>query len=484
LGFLEQCAREYGDVVKLKVATVPVYLLNHPDYIEYVLVTNQRNFVKSRTSPAATSVFGNGLFNSSGDFWLHQRRLMQPAFHRAQLLVYGDAIVAQTLRMLDTWHDRRILDVYKEMMDLSLAIVAKTLFGTGTGRDAAQIEASVNTITKRFRLEFPFPTNLFLLLPSWAPTPANLRLKWAVRKLDQIIYRIIEERSDTPQTNDDLLSILLRARKESNDGMTDQQLYDEVITLLLTGHETSACALSWTWYLLSQHPEVEAKLKAELLSHLQERLPTIADLHYLPYAQKVIKESLRLYPPAWGMNRIALKDCEIGGYAVPAGAAVAMSQWVMHRDSRYFENPTVFNPDRWTEEMEKGLPRYAYFPFGGGPRLCVGRDFTMLELVLVVATVAQRYQFRLVPEHRVQREVSITLRPKGGIWVTADSQNPKSSWMASGIERTKPFSFSSEGTRGAKALVISRAMLQNKMKLYGLRGHQRAKVPLSGLSVR
>ena len=425
LGYLDRCAREYGDIAEIRFLRVPFFFLNHPDYIEQVLVTNTRNFAKRRSRPLVDGVFGDGLFTSSGEFWLRQRRRTQPAFHHARIRAYGDAMVARTARMLATWRDGEIRDLHQEMMRLSLGIVARTLFGADSDADAAEVENAVNVITARFRMEFPIPTSWRLLLPAWTPTPANRRFRATVERLDEIIYRIIRQRMAEGQHPNDLLSMLIEAQSDGRDQLRDCQLRDEVTTLLLTGHETSACALSWTWYLLSQHPEVERKLEEELHRELAQRLPLIEDVSRMTYTKKVVLESLRLYPPAWGMNRVALSNCEIGSHFVPGGASIAMSQWVMHRDPRYFDQPALFNPERWSNDFQKHLPKYAYFPFGGGPRLCIGKEFTMMEMALVVATIAQQFRFRLIPGQTIEPEPSITLRPKGHIRVVLCRRSPE-----------------------------------------------------------
>jgi cytochrome P450 len=250
------------------------------------------------------------------------------------------------------------------------------------------------------------------------PVPAMIRVKRAVRELDEIVDRIIRQRRASGEDTGDLLSMLMAARDEDGSGMTDRQLRDEILTFLLAGHETTAVSLSWTWYLLSQHPEVEQKLREELTQVLGGRAPRLEDLPRLPYTDKVVKESMRLYPPAWSLARTVTKEVELGGYRLPVGANVVMSQWILHRDPRFFEQPEQFNPDRWTAEAAQRLPRFAYFPFGGGPRLCIGASFAMMEANLLLAAIAQRFQLRLAPGHSVAALPSITLRPRYGMRMT------------------------------------------------------------------
>jgi len=265
-----------------------------------------------------------------------------------------------------------------------------------------------------------------VMIPAWLPTPRNVRSYFAVRRLDRIIYRIIEERRASGRDAGDLLSMLLNAQDEDGSRMTDRQLRDEAITLFLAGHETTAITLSWTWWLLALHPQVEAKLHAELEAQLAGRAPAMEDLPQLPYLDRVLTESMRLYPPAWGMARMAVEDAEIGGYRIPKGAGISLAQWVVHRDPRWFENPEEFRPERWENDFAKKIPRFAYFPFGGGPRQCIGNSFAQMEAALILATIAQRFRLRLVPGHPVVPMPTITLRPKHGIRVTLESRNASS----------------------------------------------------------
>ncbi len=411
LGLITSWARQYGDIFYYRAFHFRVYFLNHPDYIEYVLVTHNRNFIKGRGLQANRRLFGNGLLTSEGDFWLRQRRLAQPAFHRDRIAAYGEVMVAYTERMLSTWQDGERRDIHQDMMRLTLEIVAKALFD-------ADVAARVDEVSSALEVLMQENSGGRMLLPLLRrlPTPGNLRYGRAVERLDRIIYDIIRQRRASGRDAGDLLSMLLHAQDEDGSRMTDRQLRDEAMTLILAGHETTAIALSWTWYLLAQHPEVEAKLLAELCQVLGGRSPRVQDLPRLPYTEMVVKESMRLYPPAYAMARIALEDCEMGGYRVHAKASLVMSQWVMHRDPRYYEEPERFNPERWVNGLEKRLPKFAYFPFGGGPRLCIGAPFAMMEAVLL-ATIAPRFRLSLAPDHPVEILPTITLRPKHGIHV-------------------------------------------------------------------
>ncbi len=412
LGFFSRCAREYGDIVSLRYGPRHIYMLNHPEYIEYVLATHHRNFTKHFALRLNRRVFGNGLLTSESDFWLRQRRLAQPAFHRNRIAAYGEAMVNFTERMLATWRDGETRDVHEAMMRLTLEIIAKTLFDADVAGEASEVGRMMEALMKNFaaRVNSAFP------LPERVPTPSNLRLQRATRRVEAVIYRVIQQRRSSGEDRGDLLSLFLQTRHEDDGSpMSDQQLRDEVMTLFLAGHETTAIALSWTWYLLSQHPQVEARLLAELQAALGGRSPSVADLPQLRYTEMVISEAMRLYPPAWAIGREAIQDCEIGGYPVPAGTTLMMSQWVMHRDARYFDHPEAFRPERWADGLATRLPKYAYFPFGGGPRLCIGHAFAMMEAVLLLATIAQKFRLRLVPGHPIEPWPSITLRPKHGL---------------------------------------------------------------------
>jgi cytochrome P450 len=414
LGFLFGCAREHGDVVRLRLMGQTFYLLSHPDLIEYVLVESNRNFTKTRILRRNRRLLGEGLLTSEGEFWRRQRRLAQPAFHRKRVAAYGEVMAAFAERSLKGWRDGQTIDVHEEMMRLTLEIVAKCLFD-------ANVRAEANDVGRAMRvaLEDFSSQRRLIRIPKNIPTPHNLRFERAARRLDAIVLRMIEDRRKSrDEDRGDLLSMLMLAEDESGERMTDKQLRDEVMTLFLAGHETTANALSWTFWLLSLNPEVEAKLAAELGRVLGGRAPTMEDLPNLSYTERVVKESMRLYPPAWVMGREAIGECEVGSYRMPAGTTALMSQWVMHRDPRYHHDPERFDPDRWTAGYEERLPRFAYFPFGGGPRQCIGASFAMTEARLILATVAQRFRMDLAPGQRVEPYASVTLRPKEGIRMT------------------------------------------------------------------
>jgi cytochrome P450 len=417
LGVFREWGARYGDIVYYRVLYRHVYFLNHPDLVKEVLQTQQQNFIKGHVLRNNRRIFGNGLLTSEGAAWLKQRRLIQPAFNHESVERYGQAMVAHVERMLTGWRDGESRDVYFEMMRVTLEIVTTVLFQVEIAAERDRFAAAVNTLLE-------LSSGGRMLLPSLlrlVPTQDNLRYMRSARRLDAIVYELIRRQREqnggrgSGSDSKGLMSVLLHLRGEDGGPMADEQVRDEVMTLLLAGHETTAVTLAWTWYLLAQHPEIEAKLLAELQSVLKGRSPGPRDLPALRYTERVVKEAIRLYPPIWAMARTPLNDCEIGGYRVPAGSAVMMSQWVMHRDARYYDEPQRFDPDRWVDERMKGIPKFAYFPFGGGPRVCIGASFAMMESVLILATVAQRYQVRLSPGFVAEPMPTITLRPKHGI---------------------------------------------------------------------
>ncbi|MCC7085388.1 MAG: cytochrome P450 [Pirellulales bacterium] len=412
LGFFTHCARTYGDLVALKLGPRLVHLASHPDFVEQVLVTENRRFGKSYVFELLRPVLGNGLLNSEGEFWLRQRRLMQPAFSKASVNGYADIISAQTSEVIARWHDGQQIDLHYEMNRLALGIVGKALMDIDLSDVSNEIFGPINSAMRDFSNRFEGWFNP----PMWIPTPRNLRAKRNVRQLDRVVNRIIHQRRESGRDRGDLLSKLIAARDEVDQtGMTDRQLRDEVMTLFLAGHETSANALTWTWFLLSQNPQSEERLFEELRRILGSRPPQIDDVPKLMYTDAVVKESLRLYPPAFAFSRRVLADVKIGGYHIPADSAVIMSQWVIHRDSRWWAEPEQFRPERWLSGQTQPRPDYAYFPFGAGPRGCIGNLFAMLELVLVLAIIAPRFRFELLAPEKVKPWPSVTLRPASGI---------------------------------------------------------------------
>lgn len=412
LEYLTRCARDYGDVVALRFGPRRIYLVSHPDLIESILVANSRNYIKHFALRMTPLVLGKGLLTSEGDFWLRQRRLMQPAFSRQRVATYGAVMVEAAERLLAGWKPGETRDILAEMMRLTLDIAARTLFGADVAGAASEVREALGVLQDTFLARF----NSLVPIPVIIPTPANLRLRRAVKRLDNIIYGMIRQRRQSQEDRGDVLSLLLHARDETdNSQMTDRQVRDEAMTLFLAGHETTALTLSWTWYLLARHPEVETRLLDEMESVLGSRQPTADDCQRLRYAENVVLESMRLYPPAYVIGRENLEACEVGSFFAPCGTTMLMSQWVVQRDSRFFEEPERFRPERWAEGLAQRLPKYAYFPFGGGPRLCIGNTFALMETVLVLATLARRYRFTLAPGHAVVVLPTFTLRPANGI---------------------------------------------------------------------
>ena len=414
LAFLTDLAQRYGDIARVPLGAETLYLFNHPDLIREVLVTQHRNFHKGRGLERARMLLGTGLLTSEDEFHLRQRRLAQPAFHRQRVAAYGATMAAYAAVRRDRWRAGAVIDAHREMMALTLAIVGKTLFDADVEHEAAEIGEALATTFEAFQFGFFLP---FGELLERLPLPATLRFKKARARLDTTIYRLIEERRRSGADHGDLLSMLLLAQDTEGDGggMTDLQLRDEAMTLFLAGHETTANALTWTWYLLSQHPAVEARLHAEIDAALGGRLPTADDLTALPYTRMVLAESMRLYPPAWILGRRAVAPFEAGGYEIPARSIVLMSQFVTHRDARWFPDPERFDPERFTPDRQAQRPKFAYFPFGGGPRVCIGEQFAWMEGVLLLVTIAQRWRLSLVPGHPVALQPIITLRPKLGM---------------------------------------------------------------------
>jgi cytochrome P450 len=408
----ERLARRYGDVVAVPLPRQTVYLLNDPELIRQVLVADHACFTKGRALQTAKRVLGEGLLTSEGELHRRQRRLIQPAFHRQRLARYADDMVRLADRTSASWVDGATVDLAAEMMRLTLAVVGKTLFGADVEGDARVVGEALTRLMLLFDLlTLPF-ADLFDRLP-FGPSRG-----WqeARERLDAIIYRLIADRRQSGDRGD-LLSLLLAAQDE-NGGMSDRQVRDEALTIFLAGHETTANALTWTWYLLAQHPAVEAALHAELDRALDGRLPTFDDLERLPYTRMVIAEAMRLYPPAWAIGRRAIEAYRLGEYLIPAGSIVLISQWVTHRDSRWWPDPLRFDPTRFLPEVAAARPKLSYFPFSAGPRVCIGESFAWTEAMLLLATLAQRWRVRLVAGHPVETLPAVTLRPRCGLRVT------------------------------------------------------------------
>jgi cytochrome P450 len=412
LGFFTRCAREYGDVVGMRLGQRNAVLLTNPDHIETVFVERHRDFIKhSFFWRHVRAVFGTGLLTSEGEAWLRQRRLEQPAFHRDRITGYAATMVECTTRMLDDWRDGETRDLHRDLMTLTMEIVAKVLFDADVERDVVRVSTAFDDALDEIAVRFRRP----FFIPDWVPTPGNFRYRRAVRRLDELVYRFIAEHRRSGQQGNDLLAMLMRIRDEHGAGLSEKQLRDESVTLLLAGHETTALTLSWSLLLLSDHPAAEQRLHQELDFVLGGRTPAAHDAAALCWAEYVVMESMRLYPPAYAIGREAVRTVEIGGWQIPAGTTVFIIPWVMHRDARWFAEPDAFRPERWMDGLAERLPRFAYLPFGGGPRICIGNRFAMMEAVLLLACMAQRFRFSLIPDMRPSPYPTVTLRPDRGV---------------------------------------------------------------------
>lgn len=415
LGFLAGNVRRFPELVYVRILGGGFYQVNDPALLEQVLVTRSSSFIKDKLLKVySQAVFGNGLLSSDGDFWLRQRRLAQPAFHRQRIAAYGDVMTEYTQRAIAGWRPGQVRDIHADMMHLTLEVVTKTLFNTDQRDAVDEIGGVLDVIMERFSSQglvalAEQATGLVI------DRSLHTRYAAAVPKLDAIVDGVIAERRRSGEDRGDLLSMLMDARDEDGNGMSDAQLRDECKTMFLAGHETTALSLSWTWWLLSLNRRAKLALREELTRVLDGRAPTLADLPQLTYTEQVIKEAMRLMPPAWMIQREAVEEVRIGDYVIPKGADVGMSQYAVHRDPRWYAEPERFMPERWTPEFTKQLPKFAYFPFGGGPRLCIGQQFAMMESMLMLATIAQRYDLELMPGQRIVPQPSITMRPKYGL---------------------------------------------------------------------
>ncbi|MEK7830017.1 MAG: cytochrome P450, partial [Acidobacteriota bacterium] len=415
--FLTRLNEEYGDVVYFKLGPQPVFLINNPDHIRDVLITHNKQFMKGEGLQRAKRLLGEGLLTSEGEFHLRQRRLAQPAFHRQRIAGYATTMIEYSERLSanwqSSWQPGEERDIAREMMRLTLGIAGKTLFDADVETEADEIGDALSQAMEMFN----YMTLPFFQLLEQLPIPAMKRFKAARKRLDETIFRMIRERRESGEDRGDLLSMLMQARDTEGDGtgMTDEQLRDEAMTIFLAGHETTANALTWTWYLLSQNPEVEAKFHAEIDEVLSGQTATAEHYPRLRYTEMVFAEAMRMYPPAWIIGRRALNDYELNGYHVPNRSIILMSQYVAHHNPKYFPDPDRFDPERWTAEARESRPKFSYFPFGGGPRLCIGESFAWMEGVLVMATLARKWRMRLVPGHPVELQPIVTLRPKHGM---------------------------------------------------------------------
>jgi cytochrome P450 len=410
LPLLRSLQDRHGDVVRMNVLGTPWFLVSHPDDIEQVFVKHARIMLRDAYIVVLERALGKGLLTSDGDLWKRQRKLMSQAFTPKRIREYASSMVEVTDVGLASLKHGSVINLHQEMSRITMEVVAAVLFGASVdARAVADVRGALETFNEFFANSF----EALAKLPAWVPTPRNRRMNAAVAQIDRVIYDIVARRRESGEHKDDLLGTLLAAQDEDGSRMSDKQIRDEAITLFLAGHETTALALAHTMYLLSKNPSVERRLHAEIASVLGDRLPTAEDVRKLPYTDQVLKEAMRLYPPAWTTGRECSETIELGGYEMPKGSQVLVSQWVVHRDPRWFPNPEGFDPDRWEPARAAEIPRYAYFPFGGGPRVCIGNHFAMMEAALILAMIVQRYRLELLPGQELRLEPSVTLRPKG-----------------------------------------------------------------------
>jgi len=416
IALFTKATREHGDLVCFRFAYLEYFLLADAVAAHRVLVENAKGYVKSPNYQGLKVMLGQGLLTSEGDYWKRQRKLAQPAFHRDRLAGFAAQMTRATDDMLGRWDSelRGAFDLHAEMMRLTFRIVGLTLLSTDLEAESDEFGASLN-VALRWANEY---VESLVRLPPWVPTPKNLAFRKAQRTIEGVVGRVLGERRASGQDGDDLLGMLMSVRDETTgEGMTDRQLMDELLTLTLAGHETTANALTFTFYLLSRHPEVRRKLDAEIATVLEGRTPTLADLPRMPYTKAVIEEAMRLFPPAWVVERLSLDADTVGGYHLPKNAIVGVSPFVMHRNPRYWKNPEGFDPERFLIKDES-RPKLAYMPFGAGPRTCIGNAFSMMEMQLIVPMIAQRSALDLVPGFKLELDPSVTLRPKHGVTVT------------------------------------------------------------------
>ena len=439
LGFLLGLASTYGDVVKFRLLLMDVYLLSHPEYVQRLLVSDHRECPRHLSAKVVSLVLGNSLLTLDGDQHRAHRRLVQPAFRQERIAAYADMMTAHAGALCDEWETTSdgagSVDIVQEMTQLTLGIIGKVLFDEELD-DSRRLYAHMSEVFKMIERIVP-PSEL---LTSILPLPRNLRFLWARASLKRLIASKIRSRMKSDEDHEDVLSVLLAARGEDGDReLSLEQTRDELLALLFAGHETAAITLSWTWYLLSEHPEVEARLQDELASELGGRTPTADDLAKLTYARRVLTEVMRLYPPAYILERRTTCDMQFGDFVVPAGKTIMLSPYAMHHDPRYYPDPERFDPDRWLPEESAKRPRYTYFPFAAGPHKCVGEPLAWMELVLVTAVIAQRWTMRLVPGHPVKPQPLVTLRPKQGLRMILEPrrQEPLTELISHATDREK-----------------------------------------------
>lgn len=412
IGCFRRITNRYGSASFFKLGTFDAYLFTDPDAIEEVLLTKSSSFEKDALTHELGILLGKGLLTSEGKRWRKQRKLISPNLRRKQIAHYADGMVEHTRQMLDTWADDDVRALHRDAMEVTLRIVVDTLFNLEMDNDVHRVGHALDTAMEGFHEQ---AHTLWRFVPEPLPTPMRSKFNQAVEQFDTLIYKLIDQRRRDTTEGDDLLYRLIAAVDDQGNQMTDEQLRDEVLTLFLAGHETTALAIMYAWYLMSDHPWVMEKMQREIDEVLGDRPATADDVDALPYTRAVIRETMRLYPPAWVIGREAIEDVEIAGWTVTNGAQVLLPQSLVHRDRRWFDNPDLFRPERWIDGLEERIPRFAYFPFGGGPRICIGNYFAMMESVLVVATMAQNFSFENVSGEALRTKPSVTQRPATAI---------------------------------------------------------------------
>lgn len=412
LDFLVKCHKEHGDCVGMRVGTLPMMMITNPDLIHEVLVTKAASFTKDAAIKNNPEFFGNGLLRSEGDHWKRERKLASPSFSPKRLEEYSRTMVEHADSRVAGWKDGETVDINREMMRLTLSIAAKTLFDVELG-DSEEFEKALED-AQDFLSE-RLDNLIVLLLPEWVPFPTNVHLLDAIHKVDKVVYKLINERRGHTDGRHDLLSSLIAAQDDDGTKLSDQQIRDEVFTMFFAGHETTALTLTWTLYLIAQHPDVEAKILEEIKNVLGDRKPVGHDTHRMDYCRRVIMESMRVIPPVWSIAREAAEECTIGEWECPKGTSILISQWVNNKDERWFPEPEKFNPDRWTPEFNEKLPKYAFFPFGGGPRTCIGNNFALMEAVLLLAEIIRNYHLEIAPDQKIEFKPAATLKPRYGL---------------------------------------------------------------------
>lgn len=415
LGYPGKVTRKYGDIVDLNLAGWRTWLVSDMEALEQILVRDHGKFIKTPLIwRQIRAVFGFGLLSSDGSLWQHQRRLAAPHFTPRRVQEYDSLIVSLARKEVDRWQDETTFDIHPHMMNLMLRIVTGTMFDADAESEVEIMERALTLLLKEMAHRFRRP----VLIPDWVPLPSNRRYLRAIGEIDGVVDRLLQERRvNGTQGRTDYLSSLMDSRDENGQPMSDTQIRDEAVTVLLAGHETTALTMTWAFYLLARHPDIQAKVIAEIESEIGHRDATSADMPKLQYTQAVITESMRLYPAGWMFGRESTQDCEIKGYHCPKGTQILIAPWVLHRDPRYYDTPEAFRPERWLDGLAQRLPRYAFLPFGGGPRICIGNSLALLETTLSLVTILQRGTLEWRGDHPVQPYPSATLIPQGGVHV-------------------------------------------------------------------